>query len=56
MPLGHPLGFPHQRFRQLQILRLLLRCLADIQTPGTLIDLDLKTDGDPDSDCPLCSN
>ncbi|MFZ0132522.1 MAG: hypothetical protein WAK95_08255 [Desulfobacterales bacterium] len=54
MPLGHPLGFPHQRFRQLQILRLLLKCLEDIQTPGTIIDLDLKTKDDPLSDCPLC--
>ncbi len=55
LPLGHPLGFPHQRFRQIQILRLLLKCIQDIQSPGTIIDLDLSAGDDPAIDCPLCS-
>ena len=39
--LGHPLGDPDQAFRQLQILRLLLKYLAEIRTPGTIIEEDL---------------
>jgi hypothetical protein len=52
--LGHPLGLPDQRFRQIQILRLLLKYLKDIQVPGTIIDLDLTESDDPVTKCSLC--
>ena len=54
LPLGHPLGFPGQRFRQIQMLRLLLKYLKDIQIPGTIIDLDLTESDDPVTGCSLC--
>lgn len=54
MPLGHPLGLPDQRFRQIQILRLLLKYLKDIQIPGTIIDTDLTQSDDPVITCSLC--
>lgn len=38
-PLGHPIGFPGQPSCQLQVLRLLLKHLKDIQSPGTMVDL-----------------
>jgi D-proline reductase (dithiol) PrdB len=40
-PLGHPLGFPGQIPQQLQILRLLLKYVQEIDSPGTLIELDI---------------
>jgi hypothetical protein len=46
-PLGHPLSFPGQSFRQLQILRVLLKCLREINSPGTLLELNLTEDDDP---------
>lgn len=46
-PLGHPLSFPGQSFRQLQILRVLLKCLREINSPGTLFELILTEDDDP---------
>ncbi len=54
LPLGHPLGFPGQRFRQLQVLRHLLQQLEEIDSPGTLIELDLSTAGDDKVHCMLC--
>ena len=54
LPMGHPLGFPGQRFRQIQVLRLLLKYLKNIQIPGTIIDLDLREDDDPITGCSLC--
>jgi D-proline reductase (dithiol) PrdB len=54
LPLGHPLGFPGQRFRQLQVLRHLLQQLEEIDSPGTLIELDLSTAGDDKVHCTLC--
>jgi len=41
-PLGHPFGFPGQSSRQLQVIRLLLKHLKEIQVPGTIVELDLK--------------
>jgi D-proline reductase (dithiol) PrdB len=46
-PLGHPLSFPGQSFRQLQILRVLLKCLREIKSPGTLLELNLTENDDP---------
>jgi hypothetical protein len=54
MPLGHPFGFPGQRFRQIQILRLLLKYVKDIQIPGSIVDLDLTQSDDPATTCSLC--
>jgi hypothetical protein len=54
LPMGHPLGFPDQRFRQIQVLRLLLKNLKDIQVPGTIIGLDLVESDDPITGCSLC--
>jgi D-proline reductase (dithiol) PrdB len=54
LPLGHPLGFPGQAFRQLQILRLILRYLEEIDSPGTLIELDLSVANDAEVRCASC--
>jgi D-proline reductase (dithiol) PrdB len=53
-PLGHPLSFPGQVFRQLQILRVLLKCLREINSPGTLLELNLTEDEDPTVTCAAC--
>ena len=42
-PLGHPIAFPGQDLRQLQVLRLLLKYLVEIDSPGTIVELDLTT-------------
>jgi len=55
MPMGHPLGFPGEKFRQLQIIRLLLRYLKEIESSGTIVELDLSHTDDPDVNCPICS-
>ncbi|MCJ8502627.1 hypothetical protein [Desulfatitalea alkaliphila] len=54
-PLGHPFGFPHQNFRQQQLLRLLLHYLAVLETPGEIVVHKLTQDGDPDKACALCT-
>ena len=54
MPLDHPFGLPDQRFRQIQILRLLLKYVKDIQIPGSIVDLDLTQSDDPATTCSLC--
>jgi len=54
-PLGHPLAFPHQRFRQLQLMRLLLGYAETLDTPGQIVVHKLSRDSDPDADCVLCS-
>ena len=56
LQLGHPFGFPGQVFRQLHILRLLLRYLEEIDTPGTMIELDLSEADDTESRCALCGS
>ena len=53
-PLGHPFAFPHQRFRQLQLLRLLLKSITTIEKPGTIIMHKLVKDEDPEHHCVLC--
>jgi hypothetical protein len=40
-PLGHPIACPGQPLRQLQVLRLLLKHLVEIDSPGTIVELDL---------------
>lgn len=54
-PLGHPFAFPGQHFRQQQLLRLLLRHLESMQTPGQIVVHKLVRDEDPDQACVLCN-
>jgi hypothetical protein len=54
MPLGHPFSFPRQTFRQINILRLVIKYLNEITLPGTLIDLDLTESDDPRVVCKTC--
>jgi len=54
-PLGHPVAFPHQRFRQLQLLRLLLSHLETMDRPGQMVVHKLAKDDDPQGQCVLCS-
>jgi len=53
-PLGHPLGFPGQRFRQLQLLRFLLRQIEILDTPGSITIENMASDQDPTAECLLC--
>jgi hypothetical protein len=53
-PLGHPFAFPNQQFRQVQLLRLMLKYLQSIGTPGTIIVHKLVKDEDPEHHCVLC--
>jgi hypothetical protein len=53
-PLGHPLSFPGQSFRQIQILRVLLKGLREIKSPGTLLEIDLTKGDDPMVTCTAC--
>ena len=45
-PLGHPIAFPGQPTLHLQILRLLLKHLKEIYSPGTVVKVDLTTSDD----------
>jgi len=45
-PLGHPIAFPGQTFRQKQILRLLLKYLKKMNSPGTIVELDVTQSDD----------
>ncbi|MDM8539551.1 hypothetical protein QUF90_00550 [Desulfococcaceae bacterium HSG9] len=53
-PLGHPLGFAGQSFRQLQVLRQMLKYLQKIKTPGTIVEADLSVSTDPLTACNSC--
>jgi D-proline reductase (dithiol) PrdB len=53
-PLGHPFAFAHQRFRQLQLLRLLLGYLQTLDQPGQIVEHKLSRDEDPEQHCVLC--
>jgi hypothetical protein len=54
-PLGHPIAFPGQIFRQKQILRLLLTYLKKMNSPGTIAELDLTESDDHSVTCDVCS-
>ena len=56
LPLGHPMGFPGQTFRQKQVLRLLLRYLNKLNSPGTIAELDLTDSDDDPVACDICSS
>jgi hypothetical protein len=45
-PLGHPIAFPGQTFRQKQILCLLLKYLKKMNSPGTIVELDVTQSDD----------
>ena len=40
-PLGHPIAYPGQVPLQLRVLRLLLKYLQEINSPGTILEIDL---------------
>ena len=46
-PMGHPLSYPGQTSRQIQIRRILLEHLKKMDTPGSLVELDLTQKDDP---------
>ena len=54
LPLGHPLGFPGQVSRQRHILRLLLKYVKEIDSPGTIVELDLSKSDDATLICGAC--
>ena len=54
-PLGHPIAFPGETFRQKQILRLLLKHLKKIDSPGTIVELDLTDGNDASVTCATCA-
>jgi hypothetical protein len=54
-PLGHPIAFPGQTFRQKQILRLLLNYLKKMDSPGIITDLDLTESDDHSGTCDICT-
>lgn len=41
-PLGHPIAFPHQVSIQQRVLLLLLKYLKEIDSPGTIVELDVN--------------
>ena len=53
-PLGHPFAFAHQRFRQLQLLRLMLQYIEKLDQPGQIVVHKLNKDEDPEQHCVLC--
>jgi hypothetical protein len=55
LPLGHPIAFPGETFRQKQILRILLEYLKKINSPGTIVDLDLTQNIDHFVSCDFCA-
>ena len=42
-PLGHPLGFPEQADRQLQVLRTMLKLLEELKSPGAIIKKNMTS-------------
>jgi len=54
-PLGHPIGFLGETYRQKQILRLLLKHLKKIDSPGTIVELDLTDRNDASVTCATCA-
>jgi D-proline reductase (dithiol) PrdB len=53
-PMGHPLGFPGQTIRQLQLIRLLLKYVQEIDSPGTFVELDPSEKDAPTVQCSVC--
>jgi hypothetical protein len=54
-PLGHPIAFPGETFRQKQILRVLLKYLKEMNSPGTIAELDLTDSKDDSFTCNICA-
>ena len=55
LPLGHPMAFPGETFRQKQILLLLLKYLKKMNSPGTIADLDVTQSDDDVDTCDICA-
>ena len=55
LPLGHPIAFPGETFRQKQILRILLKYLKEMTSPGTIADLDLTDSNNDFVTCDICA-
>ena len=53
-PLGHPIAFPGEIFRQKQILRLLLTSLKEMSSPGTILEVDVTENADHSVACDIC--
>ena len=53
-PLGHPIAFPGQTFWQLQVLRLLLKYLEELNSPGTIVKIDMTKSDDLVTSCSAC--
>jgi hypothetical protein len=45
-PLGHPIAFPGQTLRQLKVLRLLLKYLEKLDSPGSIVKYNLTYSDD----------
>jgi len=54
-PLGHALGFPGQKTQQLQLLRLLLKYLKELDSAGTFVEIDPSDLEVPVSICTPCN-
>ena len=50
-PLGHPIAFPGQILRQLKVLRLLLKFLEELDSPGSIVKCDLTDSDDLAAGC-----
>jgi D-proline reductase (dithiol) PrdB len=50
-PLGHPMGFPKQANRQLHVLRTMLMLLEELESPGTIIKINMNSDRAKVSEC-----
>ncbi|RMG59969.1 MAG: hypothetical protein D6713_04180 [Deltaproteobacteria bacterium] len=53
-PLGHPFGFPGQRFLRKRLLTLLLERLYTITEPGTIEKIPVYTG--PAVECEVCGD
>ena len=56
LPLGHPMAFPGETFRQKQILRLLLKYLKEMNSPGTIAEFDMAQSDDDSVSCDIFSS
>jgi len=53
-PLGHPFGFPNQKFLRKRLLILLIEKLYQIETPGTVLKIPVYEG--PDVECEVCGD
>lgn len=53
-PLGHPFGFPDQRFLRRQLIKILLEKLGEIDEPGTIVKIPVY-EGER-GECEVCGD